>query len=66
MLSHIKCEIPWVPYIVFYRKITTARSKGLKSSAKRHTLAQYKNHNFMVDINLPKEIEQTTGLRLCL
>ena len=40
MLPTIKCEIPWVQYIVFIKKLTTAKSKALKSSAKQHILTQ--------------------------
>ena len=29
-LSKIQCEIPWVPYIVFIKKLTTARKQRFK------------------------------------
>ena len=38
MLSKLKCKIPWVPYIAFIKKLTTAKGKGLKSSTKKHIL----------------------------
>ena len=40
MLSKVKCEITWVPYIVFTKKLTTVKDKDLKSSAKRHIITQ--------------------------
>ena len=62
MLSKVKCEITWVPYIAFTKKLTTVKDKDLKSSAKRHIITQQKIHILMFDFNLPKKIEQMIGL----